>query len=208
MEKYPKIQTVYKRNSETKFKTLLIGEYALPEFEYLKDNKWIFTEKVNGTNVRVYFDGEGDIRFGGRTDNAQIPTFLYDRLVDIFNIKQFASIFDCSVTLYGEGYGAKIQKGGGNYNPNGVDFVLFDVRCGDFWLKREAVLEIAKELNIEDVPVIGVGTLSEMVEKARNGIKSAWGDHFQAEGIVARPATELFARNGNRIITKIKTKDF
>lgn len=41
----------------------------------------------------------------------------------------------------------------------------------------------------------------------RKGIKSQWGD-FIAEGIVARPATELLTRNGERIITKIKHKDF
>jgi len=31
---------------------------------------------------------------------------------------------------------------------------------------------------------------------------------FEPEGIVARPAVDLFSRNGSRIITKIKAKDF
>ena len=53
----------------------------------------------------------------------------------------------------------------------------------------------------------GRGTLHEMVEQARKGIKSTWGD-FAAEGIVARPAVELKTRAGHRIITKIKSKDF
>jgi len=39
------------------------------------------------------------------------------------------------------------------------------------------------------------------------GFMSAWGE-FKAEGIVARPSIELIARNGKRIITKIKHKDF
>ena len=38
-------------------------------------------------------------------------------------------------------------------------------------------------------------------------IRSTWGD-FEAEGIVARPKTELMARNGSRLITKIKCRDF
>lgn len=42
---------------------------------------------------------------------------------------------------------------------------------------------------------------------ARLGFKSTWGD-FQAEGIVARPSVELKNRAGERIITKIKCKDF
>ena len=51
MIQYHKIQTVFKRDPETKFKTLLMGEYSLPEFEYLKNNEWVFTEKIDGTKV-------------------------------------------------------------------------------------------------------------------------------------------------------------
>lgn len=46
-----------------------------------------------------------------------------------------------------------------------------------------------------------------MIHEAEKGFKSQWGD-FIAEGIVARPMTELKNRNGSRIITKIKHKDF
>jgi len=56
MKEYHKIQTVFKRNPKNKLKTLLHGNYSIPEFEYLKDNEWVFTEKVNGTNIRVMFD--------------------------------------------------------------------------------------------------------------------------------------------------------
>ena len=48
MKEYHKIKTVFKRDPVTKFKTLLEGEFASPEFEYLKNNEWIFTEKVDG----------------------------------------------------------------------------------------------------------------------------------------------------------------
>ena len=48
MTQYHKIQSVFKRDPNTKFKTLLEGEYSIPEFEYLKDNEWVFTEKVDG----------------------------------------------------------------------------------------------------------------------------------------------------------------
>jgi len=41
----------------------------------------------------------------------------------------------------------------------------------------------------------------------RAGLVSKWGD-FEAEGIVARPAVELKTRAGERIITKLKTRDF
>jgi ATP-dependent RNA circularization protein (DNA/RNA ligase family) len=203
MKEYHKIQTVFKRDERGK---IIVGEYSLPEFQYLASNKWTFTEKVDGTNIRVIWQDRA-IRFGGKTDNAQMPTFLYDRLVQLFTPERMLTAFDCDACLYGEGFGAKIQKGGGNYIQNGVDFVLFDVRVGDWWLKREDVQEIATKLGITTVPLVGFGTLYEMVNKAEAGFNSMWGD-FKAEGIVARPCVELRARNGERIITKIKHKDF
>ena len=44
MKEYHKIQTVYLRDPATKYKTLLEGQFAKPEFDYLKDNIWIFTD--------------------------------------------------------------------------------------------------------------------------------------------------------------------
>ena len=76
---YHKIQTVYKRDPDTKYKTLLIGEFSRPEFEYLQSNMWLFTEKVDGMNIRVMFDGKS-IVFGGKTDNAQLTANLVARL--------------------------------------------------------------------------------------------------------------------------------
>jgi len=209
MKEYHKIQTVFKRNPENKHKTLLAGQYSEPEFEYLAKNGWVFTEKVDGTNIRVMWDGQ-KITYGGKTDNAQIPQHLMNRLIELFGESggQFQERFEgAQVCLYGEGYGAKIQKGGGNYIPDGQDFVLFDVKIGEWWLQRKDVADVAECLGLYVVPTIGLGTLDEMVERAEKGFKSQWGD-FGAEGIVARPWTELFARNGRRIITKVKCKDF
>lgn len=207
MDEYHKIQTVYKRNPDTNFRTLLIGEYAQPEFEYLAGNLWEFTEKVDGTNIRISYKA-GMVVIGGKTANAQIPVFLANKLAELFDAGRLVEQFEgADFCLYGEGYGAKIQKGGGNYNPNGVDFVLFDVNVDGWWLKREDVAIVATQLKIDQVPNIGEGTLTDMVALVRTGFKSRWGD-FAAEGIVARPKTELFARSGARIIAKIKTKDF
>lgn len=187
-----------------------MDEYSLPEFEFLKDNTWIFTEKVDGTNIRVMWDGKG-ITFGGKTDNAQIPQFLVKRLQEVFLTdlakQKFSDKFgeEGGVCLYGEGYGAKIQKGG-NYRPD-QDFVLFDVKIGEWWLQRIDVEDVGDYFDIDIVPIIGGGTLNEMAIMARQGFDSVWGG-FKAEGIVARPKLELRARNGHRIITKIKSKDF
>jgi len=203
MSKYHKIQTVFKRDPATNFKTLMEGEYSLPEFNYLTDNEWIWTEKVDGMNIRVYFTDDNMI-FKGRTDNAQIPATLFQKFTDLF--LPVVGQMPAGTCLYGEGYGPKIQKGGGNYRKD-QDFVLFDVRVGDIWLQRDDVEDVANNLGLDVVPIIGGGTLSRMVDTARRGFTSNWGN-FLAEGIVARPLVELNARNGGRIITKIKTKDF
>lgn len=208
MSEYHKIQTLFKRDMASKRKTLIEGDWTLPEFEYLAGNAWTFTEKVDGTNIRVIFK-DGAVAFGGRTDEADIPAPLLGRLNERFVplAQRLGEVFtDGAAVLYGEGYGAKIQKGGGNYRAD-QDFVLFDVRVGPWWLQRADVEDVAQKLGLDVVPVIGEGTLHDAVAMARAGIRSTWGD-FQAEGIVARPKVELCTRGGQRLIAKIKCRDF
>jgi len=206
MKDYPKIETLLDRDPST-FK-VIEGKWRIPEFEYLKNNIWIFTEKIDGTNIRVMWDGH-NLTFGGKTDNAQIPAFLLAKLRE-FTIEKFQNIWaeeSIDVCLYGEGFGARIQKGGGKYNPRGVDFALFDVKIGEWWLEQHNIIDIADKMRIQIVPYIGKGTLYDAVELAKSGYKSSFGD-FLAEGIVVRPIVSLFTRSNQRIIGKIKFKDF
>lgn len=208
MKEYHKIQSVFKRDMSKKGR-LILGDWTLPEFDYLKDNIWTFTEKVDGANIRVMFDGE-NVSFGGKTDNAQIPSRLVDRLRQYFpNESKFINAFgpgNSQVCLYGEGYGAGIQKIGGLYKQS-QDFVLFDVKIGDWWLQRGDVEDVANKLGLDVVPIVGEGTLVDCINMVQTGLRSVWGD-FRSEGIVARPKTELCTRGGQRLITKIKHCDF
>lgn len=220
MKEYHKIQTVYLRDPATNHKFLLEGQWAKPEFGYLANSAWEWTEKVDGTNIRIHWDNR-EFRIGGKTDNAQIPVPLYDHLIGIFNEANLDRCFvnenepdgSGSITLYGEGHGARIQKGGGNYNPTGVDFVLFDVLINGVWLEEINMRDIAVKLGVMSVPRVDVapsgmtGSIPEAVEFVRRGFKSMWGD-FKAEGLVGRPQGGMLDRMGRRIITKIKTKDF
>jgi hypothetical protein len=214
MKEYHKIQSMFKRDMANKGK-MLFDQWTLPEFEYLKDNQWSFTEKVDGTNIRVMFDGD-KITYNGKTDNAQLPGDLIQTLHEMFDSKLelFKEVFNAkegyeqgmtSVCFYGEGYGAGIQKGG-CYRPD-KSFVLFDILIGDFWLFRKDVEELAVKFGMDIVPVIGQGTLIEGIEMVKKGFNSKWGE-FIAEGIVARPLAELRTRRGERLITKIKHCDF
>jgi hypothetical protein len=207
MEPYHKIHNVYSRDDKTK--RVSIGAWSLPEFAYLQDAQWVFTEKVDGTNVRVMWDGES-VRFGGKTDNASMPIPLLDRLHVLFPATAFADYYDDgspapAMCLYGEGYGGKIQAGG-KYNPE-PDFVLFDVKVGQWWLSRENVDGVATNLAIRSVPVVRVGTLHDGMALIREGLYSTWGPFF-AEGVVGKPQVELLTRAGSRIAVKIKHRDF
>lgn len=111
-----------------------------------------------------------------------------------------------SAVLYGEGYGAGIQKGG-TYRPD-KSFILFDVMVdGKWWLDRESTYDIAAKLGVDVVPYLGRMTLDQIVEHVRSPFYSKLGTAV-AEGIVARPIEPLFDRKGERIIIKLKTKDF
>lgn len=150
------------------------------------------------------FHGEGD---RGKTDNTQLLPSLISHLESVFEPQAgpFKSLFPTGVCIYGEGYGAKINKGG-NYSKN-PRFVLFDVMINNVWLAQYDVEDFAARFEFESVPIVGEGTLLDMVQLGQKGFNSKWGD-FLAEGIVARPATRLFTVGGSRIITKIKYKDF
>jgi hypothetical protein len=209
MKQYHKINTVFKRDTDKPKNPIIMWDWSEPEFEYLANNKWELTEKVDGTNIRIMWDGER-ITFGGKTDNAQIPAPLVQRLNELFLplTDKFIEIFglDGGVCLYGEGYGNKIQKVGKLYGDT-QDFVLFDIKIGEWWLLRNDVEDIASKLGVKVVPIVGVGTLYDAIEFVKNGFNSQWGT-FMAEGVIAKPTVPLLTRSGKRIITKIKTVDF
>ena len=213
MEEYHKIQTVFKRDQKSR--KIVEGDYSVPEFEYLQNNLWRCTEKIDGTNIRIMWDGE-KVVFGGRTDRANIYAPLIERLQELFPVENMVEVFPMEdvkfdVCLYGEGYGARIQKGGGNYISDGVDFILFDVKVGPWWLKYDDVCDVATKLNIMAVPCVGTYTLLRAVKIVKDGLVSHWAtptNQFCAEGVVMKPIVDLFARSGSRIVAKIKTRDF
>jgi len=206
MNKYHKIRNVYKRDPDNNYKTLIEGEFDRLEFEVLKDAEWYFTEKIDGTSMRVIWE-DGKLIFKGRREKSQIPADLVNRLREIFDEETFKEKFDTAICLYGEGYGDGIEGAGYDYEMDGVDFILFDVKIGSNWLDREDVEDIAEALGIDVVPVLGEGTLEDGIEMAKKGFKSTI-NGVQAEGIIARPKVELMNKNGERVITKIKYEDF
>ena len=67
--------------------------------------------------------------------------------------------------LFGEGYGAGIQKGGGYSQEK--SFILFDVKVGSVYLQREDVEELATVFDVDIVPVLCEGTIDDGLEYIR-----------------------------------------
>ena len=208
MVEYNKIDTVFNRDIYGT-KRLIIDSWRNEAVEYLKDSKWQFTEKFDGTNIRVIWDGHS-ISFAGRTDKAIISQHLLEYLNKTFSTQEVEQLFEQvygekQVILFGEGYGYKIQNGE-NYR-NDVSFILFDVMIGENYQERQWVEETAVMLGIDVVPIVLEGTIEEAIEFVKAHPKSTIGTAFM-EGVVGRPAVELRDRTGKRIIVKIKYSDF
>ncbi len=211
MTEYTKIETIFERDMEGT-KKLIEGKFRNETVEFLKDNRWIGTEKIDGTNIGIVWDGH-KVSYQGRTERAQIPAHLMNKLIEMFggtvNEELFEQKFgEMQVILFGEGYGAKIQKGGGNYRSD-VSFILFDVYLPEqnLWLKRDAVEDIAKTFGVDVVPIVYKGDIAGAVEFVKEKPKSTIGV-ADMEGIVCKPTVDMLDRMGRRLIVKIKVCDF
>jgi ATP-dependent RNA circularization protein (DNA/RNA ligase family) len=205
---YPKIETLYDRNEKFKVNPML---FRRPEFKIVRN--WEITEKIDGTNIRISWTAfTQQLRFDGRTDNAQIPANLFEYLSRTFKPEMFIDFQDDTI-IFGEGYGEKIQSGG-NYR-NGVSFRVFDVLVGKWWLEYESANEICSKMNVAMVPLIGTldefpnsfAELVDVIPRSEVALLEK-NKELQAEGIVAKSSPMLFNRYGERVMWKLKFKDF
>lgn len=210
---YTKIDTPFKRDTEGS-KKLIDNLFRDETVEFLANCQWYGTEKVDGMNIGIVWDGHS-VSYQGRTTKAQLPNDLIKALDELFmgnvNEEMFEQLFgEKTVILYGEGYGGKVQRGG-RYRPD-CSFILFDIYMPNenIWLKREAIEEIAKTLNIDVVPILFTGSLYEAIEyiKSQPISKVANNNQTVIEGIVCKPMIDLLDRRNKRIITKVKVCDF
>lgn len=236
--KYQKINSLFKRDErniiipseycKNEFKYLENIEWECTEKIDGTNMRVIITPEYGQEfleNAGVWIDiFEGfNVEFRGKSDEAQIPKHLFSKMEELFPIWKINETFGdkykiqgdvrtpnkTPIILYGEGYGVKIQKGG-NYISNGVNFILFDIKVGDIWLKREDIENIACSLGIDVVPFIGYKTIPQAIEYVKKGFISNISENrsYIAEGLVLKTQCGLKDRRGERLITKIKYKDF
>ena len=214
MREYPKIETLYVRDEQTK--KVDPTKLRCPEFGIV--TSWSISEKIDGTNIRIGLDEQGHLQISGRTDAAQIPTPLLSHLMQTFPEEKLREKFPDgagAVTLFGEGYGPKIQKGGGNYRAT-PSFRLFDVLYGRWWLERDGIVDVANAFGVRPVPSwlhsrpdfpTSHESLQKIIGQSLVALDDG-GPGCQAEGIVARSVPLLLNRAGERVMWKLKFKDF
>lgn len=221
---YPKISSLWKREGwyfdavEKKARanqgvrqSFIVGDYACPEFGSI--NRWQIDEKVDGTNVRIFWEPQDQFspNFGGRTNNAQMPTPLLLHLQQTFYREKMQKVFPESkkVILFGEGYGPKIQAVGSRYRGK-VSFILFDVWIDGWWLEKHTVIDIAQQLDIEHTIDQRIMTTDQVVEFVKSKPKSyiAEDPTLIMEGVIARAhPLMLFRCHRSPIMFKLKVKD-
>jgi len=203
-KEYSKIPTLFERGDDFQFKSSL--EFTKPEFKEIKHFE--VTEKIDGTNIRIVYEN-GELFFGGRTDNADLPSPLLEKLKSMFDLSKLKELFEGKkVTFFGEGYGAGIQNPTGKKYSDTQNFILFDINIGGFWLSYNDLSSIAAKLNIRNVPRLGFLTIDQIVEMVFEGFPSQIGDVPICEGIIAKSPSGMLDRMGNRVMFKLKYKDF
>lgn len=214
---YTKINTLYKRDEKG---NIMLGDVSRPEFNYLRNLPWIAYEKIDGTNMSYYWDGH-ILEIHGKTDAASIPPHLQAKMESLVTVDMMQKVFPLKydendneipmlVIIYGEGYGSKIQKGGGRYISNDVNFRVFDVNIDGWWLELENVQDICQKLNLEMAVPYGQMTIDEAEDMVKKGFTSTISEDetLIAEGLVLRPVVQLFNKRGERIMVKIKYRDY
>jgi hypothetical protein len=200
-------------------------------FYGLEKNQWIAPQ--------LFVEGKAQARVDirGKTDKATLAPKkaqkeLFDHILDRCTVSKLVEVFqqemeDGSIeipnfTLYGEGIGPKIQKGGGRYCKT-QEFVLFDVKVGNWWLKWADVLDVARQLNFRTVPDAVIWYIHDdgfhppgspddltwwIEDLARNSSGLISPSIEEVEGIVARSNPMMFSRAGHHVRWKLKRKDF
>ena len=209
MKEYHKIETLYKFNQETK--KFDIGNFYNKSVEILKNNQWLFTEKIDGTNLRIWWNGH-TLTYGGRTDNANFSKreieYIETFLVNEYKTVIFEQLFqEKEVMVYGELYGSGIQNGGLYTNGEGYAFRVFDIEIDSIFLTYDNAFAITtQELNYDFVPIVMKSNIQEAVDYVLETDKSTFSE-AKLEGLVGKPLGDFRDRLGKRIIVKIKKKD-
>lgn len=208
MSKYQKIKSVWKRQTQ-KPCPMIYNEWATDTIAMLKNCDWIFTEKIDGTNIRVIWDGH-QISFKGRNEKSSIPETITALLTEMFQGEEMEQLFEQTfgekeVIIYGEGYGGNIQKAGPLYGD--YSFIVFDIKIDGKYLEWYVAEQLAIDLGLTTTPVVLKGALDEGIEAVVEGFPSFVADSpLEAQGLVGRLEHTVYDSKGERVTVKLVGK--
>lgn len=198
--------------------------------EILAVKQVVATEKIHGTNFRVHFPAGAtsidEVRFGGRNEDFGDGTTsfyggrpvqwfksqadLLERMLAVFGSYGFAD-----VTVFGEAFGAGIQKGIRYATDDKVLFRAFDIMVNENFVTYDLFVELCDKAGLPRVPEIWRGEPSlaafdALLEKTsteaeRNGVVDAAN---YSEGVVIRSNPLLRDVFGQWLIVKHKSEKF
>ena len=212
LAEYQKIPVLYEFDGVNRVYT---NEIADPNVKYLLSLPWLVSEKYDGMNIRVHYDGHS-VECFGRTDRAIIPLEVNNLLTSKFDDSEviFEQLFPnvSDVTLFMEAYGGKVQGAKDRKWYGGIDESLigYDVRIGGRYLDRRDIKRIFDAFGIKTVEFFVLPNLEEAIKHVKESAKAQASDpsipYF--EGYVCTPELPLLDQYGHRIIVKVKTEAF
>lgn len=213
------------------------GKWAKPEFELLQKVKWVWTQKIDGTNLNIVWDGD-KVSYLGHTDKTQWNDRAKKLIEETFCTPEAETVFE---QLYGEQpVTVSMELVGKDYNqnyghPDGY-FYVFDIKngaTGKYWTNDEVLSHFVNSFDPEKKIMDKVQELFEGgIRDAVNYVKiteATWNSNFTTswyddgfhvwkiknplgpypiEGIVGRLPIELYNSKNERVICKVKCKDF
>ena len=162
MHFYPKISAPYKR-TDPKSKVVDTDVYVNETAKLLSNIGYYATEKVDGTNLNIIYDGD-KVTYEGHTDKtnwaAEVASWIEEKFV-----KNEAFVQMCEqkfgakhITFSGELIGPKIQSN--LYKLDDYRFICFDIselrilKDNRIWYSRPAVEGICSDFGLEPSPVV------------------------------------------------------
>ena len=211
---YQKIETVFVYDKTAR---MFRSSYFNPIVRYLARAEWIGSEKVNGANSSVYWDGH-TIQFFGRTgtDFIEGQKEALERTFGGMEVAFEQAFGSKQVRLFMECYGGKIcrEEGGAGRYRNNPALIGFDVQINGIYLDRSAIRQIFSSFGISAVGMKPYTSLEEairevqwMADAKKESPLNEEGFHTEQEGLVLLPKIRLFDHQYNRIAVKVKCED-
>lgn len=182
--------------------------YCHPLVALLAQTEWNVRRKLNGQNIRIYWDGNQAL-WNGKTDDFSCDTDFTNYMNNTFIEELFEEHFgrDKQVYIFAEKMGPKTQ--GNELQLDEEQVIIYDVCINGYWLDRHAVECVAEYFKVKTCyDYMGPNLLNrtwmltDIIRMVATGKIKDW------EGIVATPKVECQDREGQRVIVKVKNKDY